>query len=502
MDQRGRWTGHGHLLNAQTAKAPVIAGTLVVHRGNQDNGIWYKNYVAGIPANSTETRIPDAETENAPAIATCEISKRKSSKSSVVVYRRPDNALVYTQYITQGHYGSGWSKPKVIPGAWSLHRPTLAMHGDLLYAAFKSSTSEQIWIAIYNGRSWILHRTIPGHYTSEGPALVSYRNKLYVLYKGHNSDRFWYGEVPDTTPQILTVMTLNVCMLRKKSPNRWSDRLPRIIKMLKIYENGKGPHILGIQEVTPGMYNDLRNRMPEPHHRSIFERRGGPATQEPDEGIAFFYRPDRVELLEWGEFVMTQDDRKRWGNCRPSSGGHPENRHIIWGRFRDKLANRAFYVYNTHFGGSSCQTTGCAHIMARHIRDRAYSTKPVIAMGDFNVGMEKNGQHHGSYQTLLNHTRLVNSYCSIHDKKGKFATHNDDFANIRTGRMIDYILISPSFQVYDADIDRTMFTRNGDPIPCYRIDPQGRCSKLHRASDLLMYSDHWAVWTNLVWSPE
>jgi hypothetical protein len=99
----------------------------------------------------------------------------------------------------------------------------------------------------------------------------------------------------------------------------------------------------------------------------------------------------------------------------------------------------------------------------------------------------------------------VNCYRQIQNRleNDEFGTGNAGYANLRRGEMIDFILASgPPFQVCDADIDRTMFTEDGEPVNCQRIDGSGRCQGTgHQANGLRMYSDHWAVWAGLTWFP-
>lgn len=53
---------------------------------------------------------------------------------------------------------------------------------------------------------------------------------------------------------------------------------------------------------------------------------------------------------------------------------------VVWGRFRDKVTDKTFYVYNTHFPtGHHCERVGSAHIMAERIAQRHHPSNPVIA---------------------------------------------------------------------------------------------------------------------------
>jgi endonuclease/exonuclease/phosphatase family metal-dependent hydrolase len=289
--------------------------------------------------------------------------------------------------------------------------------------------------------------------------------------------------------QALFVMSLNIRIQGDPNPNNWENRFPRIVKMLWTYEAGQGPHIIGMQELELEPLFNLNDRLS--NYRFFGKDRGD------GEAVAIFYRPNRLELIEHGDFFLGISERRSRGNCDGRDKDH-NNRVVVWGRFRDKQSQKTFYVYNTHFSHkNSCERRGSALIMADNIAKRAHLNDPVIAMGDFNDGQEPDGRLNTSFEMLLDNTGLVNSYRVIHKfhENEEFSTSNTGFKNVRKGRMIDFVLVSPSFQVYNANIDRTMFTSSGGPVCCYRINSQGNCTSTgDKSSGLLMYSDHWALW--------
>ncbi len=291
--------------------------------------------------------------------------------------------------------------------------------------------------------------------------------------------------------QPLLAMTLNVRIPKEEDgeTNNWANRLPRILRMLKVHEAGQGPHIVGMQELRTETWKDLDRDLT--NYRSFRKDRGD------GELLAVFYRLDRLKLLEHGNFFLGINERRSRGDC---DDGKPDDnsRVVVWGRFHDKLANKTFYVYNTHFPSeNSCERRGSALIMTEGIASRTHVKDPVIAMGDFNDGQEPNGCLNTSFAMLLENTGLVNSYreSRVFHETEKFSTSNGGYSNLRKEQMIDFVLVSPSLEIYNANIDRTMFTRSGDLVSCYQINSQGRCTNTGDiASDLLMYSDHWAVW--------
>lgn len=516
MDAHGEWSGYGYLSDAQTSQDPAMAGNLVVHRGQVSNRVRYTFHSTGL-ALQVDREIPYTRCNSAPAVAYWP----PGTSHPIVAYIHINEIMVTKGGIAPRISGYDWTapvgtEPSAVLGSRASERPALAMHRDLMYVAYKEDRGRRIWFGTYNLRSWILHGVIPGCITARGPALVSFYQTLYVVFQRATTGEVDYGPVPTPSiPEPLTVMTLNARVNSRSDrfPNRWRDRLPRIVTMLQRYEDGQGPHIVGMQEVKWRQYRHLRDSLHALDYNSVWEPRGGPLFWTRSEGMALFYRPDRVDLLEWGEFTITHRGRRERGGCpeRWVWGGDHSNRNIIWGRFRDLIADRTFYVFNSHFGGYDfCERGGNALFMADNINHRPHTTDPVIAMGDFNIG-EDIGEDGDlvideEFQDLLNNTGLVTSYRRIHSfhETQQFGTGNAHFSNLRTSKKIDFVLVSaPPFQVYDADIDRTMFTESGDPVNCYRIDHMGRCEDTdHIARYLRMYSDHWAVWASLVWFPE
>ncbi len=317
----------------------------------------------------------------------------------------------------------------------------------------------------------------------------------------------------------LTVMTLNVQVYPldpawkgedNAPPHRWPERLPRIVQMLMRHEGGRGPHVIGMQEVRlgrhPQQYHDLVAALPD--YASVYSERG--EGMQRHEGVALFWRRDRIELIDHGEMIMDQRDRREAGGCSAvGDRAYPIRRPVVWALLRDVLWDQRLYVYNTHLGTgrSECQFTGSVVLLANGIARRPDHTIPLIVMGDFNVGKNakrigtEENTFHLEYQRLTALTGLENTYLEIQDihrpHETGYGSGNSQYTNERTGNLIDHILISGPLRVQDADVDRTMFTRDEQPVECRTIR-DGRCvGTAHRATDLRMYSDHWGVWARL-----
>ncbi len=392
-----------------------------------------------------------------------------------------------------------WWAPLPLLGSAASGKPALARHDGTMYLAYKEWDGTRIWLASSRGhaRAWTVQGVLPGRDTGSGPALVSLGGRLYVVYALVPGGQIECGPV-DIRPQPhhLAVMTVNVRVPDLADRHHWwSERLPRIDAMLHCYEDGRGPHIVGMNEVEKHRYDDIQERLSG--YDSVWYERGG--LLDHDEGQAIFYRRGDITLLESGNFVCTRDERRERGGCTESdTEGKKTNRNIVWGRFRETRSGRTFYVFNAHWGGSTCELRGNGRLLGDLILAREHPADPVIAMGDFNLGEDAETHRLDPAVTeLLDRTGLTNAFrmANAPREREQIGTGNDDFGNRRDGDMIDFVLASaPPFQVCDANIDRTMFTDEGVAV--------ASSTSTSHATALRMYSDHWAVWAELAWWPE
>lgn len=130
-------------------------------------------------------------------------------------------------------------------------------------------------------------------------------------------------------------MTFNLRCDVDRDENRWDARKEAVAEVVL----GKRPDVLGTQEGLPHQLADLDARLPG-YARVGRGRRGG----DDDEHCAIHYRTDRLDLLAWGDFWLSDHpDRPgsvSWGNDLP--------RMATWARFRDREGGGTVLVANTH----------------------------------------------------------------------------------------------------------------------------------------------------------
>jgi endonuclease/exonuclease/phosphatase family metal-dependent hydrolase len=221
--------------------------------------------------------------------------------------------------------------------------------------------------------------------------------------------------------QTLRVMTFNV---RYPNPddgaNRWEQRRDLMVRTIREQD----PDILGTQELYQLQGDYLVSKLP---HYTWFGR--GRYGDDRDEHMGVFYRTDRLQLVESGDFWLS-DTPDKPGSI---SWGHPLPRMVTWALFEMKAGGRRFYYYNTHFPyrdqDELARTKAAQEILARL---RALpSSAPIVLTGDFNTTPDS--QAHALLTQTLQDARI-----SAGTRSGPEATFHD-FTG-KPDRRIDWIL--------------------------------------------------------------
>lgn len=255
-------------------------------------------------------------------------------------------------------------------------------------------------------------------------------------------------------PQPLRVMTFNVRLpLEQDGANQWKfrrDFAAHVIAEAK-------PDIVGTQELHKVQGDDLLARLPNYAWFGI-DRRGGHG----DEHMGIFYRHDRFDLVELGNFWLSDTP------AVPGSltWGHPFPRMVTWGLFETKADGRCFFVFNTHLPyraeDGEARLKG-ARLLIERI-DAMTRGRPVVLTGDFNTSPG------GPVHALLTE-RMADAAVAASLRTGPDETFH---AYKGTGdRRVDWILT----RGFEAQRVATIADRRGDLYP----------------------SDHYPVVADLAW---
>ena len=213
--------------------------------------------------------------------------------------------------------------------------------------------------------------------------------------------------------------------------NNWMHRKQWVADYIHFFE----VDIVGTQEVQLDQQEDLTKLLPEYKHV------GAPSDEIKTNGTyefcAIYYRPDKVKLLDSGDF---------WLSDTPSTSSKGwdaiYHRVVSWGKFEDLTSGSVFYFFNTHFShvGENARTNS-ARVMREMISQIA-GDQPVIATGDFNARPETK-----TYQTMTQ-GNLYDAAKRAESYYGPNYTFNC-FGNceLEDGRIIDYIFVSDQVKV-------------------------------------------------------
>lgn len=243
----------------------------------------------------------------------------------------------------------------------------------------------------------------------------------------------------------LRVMTFNI---RYDNPrdgdNIWPNRRKMVASMIRLHR----ADIAGLQEVQPGQLRELQVLLPEWKWLGLKTT----GLEEDSERVPMIYRPDRLELLEDGEFWLSETPEvagsKGWDTALP--------RMVVWGKFRDRRTEKEFFVFNTHFDHIGKQARlESAKLLTSKAAEMAGSA-PVVIMGDMNcldtdppyaaflgkaedAGADKPAERR---RWLLHDAKDV----SLHPHHGPTSTFQG-FGRLPPDRRIDYIFVTPKVKV-------------------------------------------------------
>ena len=225
----------------------------------------------------------------------------------------------------------------------------------------------------------------------------------------------------------------------------WSKRCQVICDQL----NFMSPDIFGTQEVLWSQLQDMKKALDGYDYIGIGRddgKRGG-------EHEAIFYKKDKLQLLDHGDFWLNETPDK------PALGWDAACIRICtWGKFsmmvpewgqRRGLFNRGpkykekvFYYFNLHMDHVGVVARReAAKLVVNRIREIAQGA-PVILTGDFNVD-----QNDEIYTIFTKSGLLKDSYDAARIRFAENGTFNAFKTNYFTTSRIDHVFVSPTTQV-------------------------------------------------------
>ncbi|MDR1896461.1 MAG: endonuclease/exonuclease/phosphatase family protein [Prevotellaceae bacterium] len=231
--------------------------------------------------------------------------------------------------------------------------------------------------------------------------------------------------------QELNVGTYNIRVDKQEdviNGNGWQKRCPRVCELVLHHDF----HLFGAQEVEYHQLKDMQALLRDYSHIGVAREDGN----EGGEFVPIFYRRDMLELLDSGNFWLSETPEK------PSKGWDAECYRICtWGKFKTR-EGVVFYHFNTHLDHRGARARErSARLITAKIAEIAGEAN-VILTGDFNVG-----EITDVYRIFKESDILDDSYDMASHRLAWMGTANNFDPGIMTVNRLDYIFLSPAAKV-------------------------------------------------------
>ena len=229
--------------------------------------------------------------------------------------------------------------------------------------------------------------------------------------------------------------------------------------------NFMAPEIFGTQEVLYVQLQDMQKALDGYDYIGIGRDDG----QHGGEHEAIFYKTDKLQLLDHGDFWLSETPDKpglgwdavciricTWGKFAVKA--QKEQRHGLFNR-RKKEPQQVFYFFNLHMDhvGIVARREAAKLVVAK-VREIAQGA-PVFVTGDFNVD-----QNDEIYTIFTKSGLLKDSYEAARICFAENGTFNAFKTNYFTTSRIDHVFVSPSTKVEAYGVlTNSYWTPDDDP---------------------------------------
>ncbi len=245
-------------------------------------------------------------------------------------------------------------------------------------------------------------------------------------------------------PHAVKVMSFNIRFgTAKDGANAWEKRRYLVAETLQL----SAPDIFGLQESIDFQTEWLAEQLPE------YQYVGTSREVEPGagEGVPVFFRKSRFELIEAGDFWLSETPEERgsmgWDAACP--------RIVTWARLKDRQRDGSELLFvSTHFDHKGkLAKENSAKLLRSRLDEWMAEHQRVIVVGDFNCTPDSQ-----PYQTLLGvsgDSPLVDSFRSANPKVTTELSTLTRWSGEYLGRRIDWVLNGSGFSAMSSVIDRT-----------------------------------------------
>lgn len=211
--------------------------------------------------------------------------------------------------------------------------------------------------------------------------------------------------------------------------NGWERRCPVLAGLIRFHEFD----IFGTQEGFKSQLEDLKAMLPGYDYTGVAREDG----KEEGEHSAIFYDTDKFELLDHGDFWLSETPD------RPGLGWDAACIRICsWGKFRHKPTGKEFQFYNLHLDHVGEKARVESVLLVQKKMKEIGMDMPTFLTGDFNVD-----QTHDMYSVLSASDFLSDSYKTAKFVYALNGTFNDYETDGFTESRIDHIFVTDDIEV-------------------------------------------------------
>ena len=239
------------------------------------------------------------------------------------------------------------------------------------------------------------------------------------------------GAVSSSAASSVNVLSFNI---RYNNPDdgehAWPNRKGMVASVVRFH----AADLIGMQEVLRSQIDDLTVLLPNYSWYGVGRNDG----KNSGEFSPIFYRRDRFQLLDSGEFWLSENPdqigSKSWDAALP--------RIATWVKFRDRESKQEFIHLNTHFDhrGEVARTRSAELILDR--LKTLSGNMPAVVTGDFNVPPES--EAYATMTSMLVDSKLE-SVSEPHGPEGTFGGFTVKVGD--TGDRIDYVFVAEGTKV-------------------------------------------------------
>jgi len=209
----------------------------------------------------------------------------------------------------------------------------------------------------------------------------------------------------------------------------WGNRCPIIARLVQFHEFD----IFGTQEGLRHQLDSLKTSLPKYDYIGVGRNDG----KKKGEHAAIFYRIDKFELLEHGDFWLSETPEK------PSVGWDAVLPRICtWGHFKYKDTGFEFLFFNLHMDHIGKQARVESALLVQQKMKEIGENLPAILTGDFNVD-----QTHRSYLALTESGILRDAFEVADLRYATNGTFNGFDSDNYTESRIDHVFVTPTFHI-------------------------------------------------------